>query len=375
MAAERRVVSRVVTDEAGWAGLRPAWEELHRSRAEASPFLQFAWLRTWWDEYGETYGAGGLRIVTMWHDSRLVGALPLYMSRPGRLQARCLRFISTGEAEIEETCPDYLDLLSRPGFEAECADLVWREIDRLEWDRLELLDLPVASALIGSARRPGRARLTARGACPVADLTGGFDAYLGRLSANSRQQARRLLREAQHAGARFELATADESRAAFDDLIRLHQERWAADGRPGAFAAGRFVEFHRRLIREWLPEGRAVLGRFVLDNAPVAVLYGFITGRVFAFYQSGVQHESARLRSPGNAAHLLLMRELAGRGIEAYDFLRGAASYKERLATRENRLTAISVRRATLRQAASWPIELAGRVARRHRFSTAGALP
>jgi CelD/BcsL family acetyltransferase involved in cellulose biosynthesis len=377
MATDGRFASRVIQDEDSWDAIRPDWDDLHRSIPDASVFLDFVWLRAWWRDYGAEYGSGGLRILTMWRDGILAGALPLYVNgRSSRLHARWLRFISTGEAEIEETCPDYLDLLCRPGAEAECAALAWRDIARLEWDRLDLLDVPATSALLRSASAPRRARRVARGACPIADLTGGFDAYLGRLSSNSRQQARRLLREADQAGARFELATEDDGSAAFDDLVRLHQDRWTAEQKPGAFASRRFTDFHRGLVREWMPGGHVVLARLFLQDAPVAVLYGFITGSSFAFYQSGVKlGADGPLRSPGNLAHLLLMKTLADRGVTAYDFLRGSASYKERLATSANELAAIQVRRPTLREAASWPVRLAGHVARRHFRLGTGARP
>src|SRR4051812_16870994 len=95
------LTSRVVQTEAEWDAMRPDWEALYAASPTASPPLDFAWLRNWWDVYGHVYGAGGLRIISVWRGSQLLGVLPLYMS--GRadnpLAVRCLRFISTGEAE------------------------------------------------------------------------------------------------------------------------------------------------------------------------------------------------------------------------------------------------------------------------------------
>jgi CelD/BcsL family acetyltransferase involved in cellulose biosynthesis len=100
-----------------------------------------------------------------------------------------------------------------------------------------------------------------------------------------------------------------------------------------------------------------------LAGNPVAVLYGFVTGQKFDFYQSGVRREiNGPLRSPGNLAHLLLMRALTERGVTAYDFLRGSSSYKLRLATRENQLVGIRIWRPTLRAASYRLIQLVGRV-------------
>jgi CelD/BcsL family acetyltransferase involved in cellulose biosynthesis len=149
--------------------------------------------------------------------------------------------------------------------------------------------------------------------------------------------------------------------------VRLHQERWTAEGSPGVFAADRFTVFHREIVAEWLPRGRAVLARLSVGDEPVAVLYGFVTGSRFDFYQSGVRRDGpGRLRSPGHLAHLLLMQLLAERGVTAYDFLRSSSSsYKRRLATRESRLIGLRLWRPTLRATTRRSVRFAARVARR----------
>jgi CelD/BcsL family acetyltransferase involved in cellulose biosynthesis len=343
----------VIQDERGWDAIDGDWDRLHAVSATASAPLDFAWLRRWWRVYRDAFREPSLRIVTVWRASTLVGALPLFVHREGDgpFGVRCLRLLSTGEAEAEETCADYLDLLSRPGDEALCARRMWQAIDAMAWDHLELLDIDERSALLTPNTLPLTARRSSRGCCPVADLSGGFEAYLQRLSPNGRAQSRRLLREGERAGVRFEIVGADAWRQAFDDLIRLHQDRWAGDGKAGVFAASRFVEFHRSLVAQWVPE-RAVLARLSHASGPLAVLYGFLSRSTFEFYQSGVRFDAAGLRSPGTLCHLLLMRALAERGVTAYDFLRGAAPCKKRLATRENQLSAVEIWRPTLRAVA-----------------------
>lgn len=367
--ASQCVTTRVIRREDEWDAIRPAWEALSASNSDAAAPLAFAWLRTWWRIYGSRYGTNGLKIVTAWRGGKLIGVLPLYEGRRGGspFGIRELQFLSTGEAESEETCPDYLDMLCAPGEEAVCADAIWECVERLNWDRLALLDLPEQSPLLRCRAVANRARTFSRGSCPVADLSGGFEAYLHRLSSNTRQQARRLLREGEKAGAIFESVSADQACGAFDDLVGLHQARWIAEGQPGVFAAPRFTAFHRELVQEWLPGGRAVLARLSVGGRPVVVLYGFISGARFEFYQSGVRRDGAeQLRSPGTLAHLLLMQTLANRGITAYDFLRAdPSSYKERLATRENRLVGLRVWRPSVRGATYRSARLAGRVARR----------
>lgn len=362
---DEQITTRVIEDEAAWDAIRRDWDDLFAASPTASAPLDFVWLRGWWQVYKSSLRAGGLRVVTVWREKQLIGALPLYIhaGMGGPLGIRRLGFVSTGEAEIEETCPDYLNMLYLPGEETVCVDALWQAVGRMDWDYLELLDLPEGTPLLQPRANLKNIRLFSRGQCPVADLTGGFDSYLARLSPNSRQQARRLIREGERAGVQFEIIGMDQVGGALDDLVRLHQERWAAEGKPGVFGSPRFVACNRNLIWQLLPVGRVVLARLSLASKPVAVLYGFVTGQTFAFYQSGVQLEdTGPLRSPGNLAHLLLMRALIDRGIVAYDFLRGSSSYKLRLATRENRLIGVRGWRPTPRATVCRSVLFAGRI-------------
>jgi Acetyltransferase (GNAT) domain len=288
----------------------------------------------------------------------LIGGLPLYQRCDGSriLGYRRIGFISTGEAENEETCPDYMDLLHAPGQAEVCLKMLADYLRQscASWDEVDLLDISAGSPLLGwltALPRHFHANVIPRGECPIADLTGGFEAYLQRLSKKMRQQARRLLRECQRAGAVLELATSQtETDLFFKQLIRLHQERWIAVGKPGCFASIRFTEFHRTLANLWVPAGKAVLARLIMEGKPLAVLYGFLVGSKFDFYQTGILIEDdCPLESPGTLAHLLLMNTLAGRGITQYDFLRGNSPYKERLTTTKTPLVRLRIVRPTIR--------------------------
>jgi CelD/BcsL family acetyltransferase involved in cellulose biosynthesis len=364
------LTTRVILDEHSWDAIRNDWDALYAASPSASTPLDFRWLRGWWRVYGPVYGSGGLRIVTVWKASELVGALPLYEERgPGGSRwTRTLRFISTGEEEKEETCPDYMNLLYLPAHERACVELAWREISRMAWDQLELLDLPEDSPLVFAGSLPFEARPFSRGSCCVADLGDGLEAYIARLSPKARRNARRLLREGEREGLQFQLTTAEQSDEAFGDLVTLHQQRWTAGGQAGVFAAASFVQFHRELLRDWLPDGRVVLARLSKAEAPVAVVYGFVTkGRFEAYLQGAQRGKIGSVESPGILIHLLLMRAFTEQGVASYDFLRGSSFYKERLATRENALVGIRAWRRTPRAAAGRVIGLAGRVVRKVR--------
>ena len=117
------VSTELISDVKRWEGIENEWRELVDSGNFVSPAMTWDWLREWWRVYGTAYSTpGGLRIFTFRRGRRLVGLIPLYLQPTGirGLGGRRLRFISTGEQVFEETCPDYMDLLSLPGEELHC---------------------------------------------------------------------------------------------------------------------------------------------------------------------------------------------------------------------------------------------------------------
>lgn len=333
--------TELIREPQRWDAIRAPWQALHQA-AQGRWATEFDWLRTWWEVYGGVCAQRhkSLMLLALWEGDQLVAAAPLYVRRPRLSDAgRVVMFIGTGEREREEVCPDYLDVLcrrDRPQATAVLLDWLLRERVN-EFDRLELNDVAQDSL----AAQWGRQRLSdaamevaPRGNCPIADLSGGMEAYLARLSANERSQARRRLKEAKALGATLEMAGPESVDQYFDELVELHQSRWRAAGRPGCFASRRFTDFHRRLARQWLGEGKALLSRLRLDGKTIAVKYGFLYYNKYDFYQSGVRLEGEqRLRSPGTVSFLMLFEELIRRGVTRFDFLRGDSNYKQRLAT------------------------------------------
>ena len=57
------------------------------------------------------------------------------------------------------------------------------------------------------------------------------------LSHDARADARRLLRQVERSGIKFEVASdAESAGACFDQMVLLHRQRWNAVGKAGCFA-------------------------------------------------------------------------------------------------------------------------------------------
>lgn len=343
----------IISDEAEWHGIQTDWNELFAVSATATPSLDHSFLRLWWEIFGPALLVAEPRIITVRRDGRLVGALPLYVQRAsgGVIDYHLLALIGTAEPDHEGISAENANALHVPGEGAACSRAIWQAIEKMKWDRLSFHDLPENTPLLKAENAPRRIRYLARTTAPVADLTGGFEEYLQRLSSNSRQNARRLMRQGEEAGVRLEIVNTAGIDAAFDELLTLHGARWSEEGEPGVFAASPlFTEFHRRLVRLWIPDGRAVLARLLLNTDSIAMVYGFVCRQKFDYYQAGMSMDSGdALRSPGILSHLLLMQALLERGVTAYDFLQGAYSFKQRLATRQHEQVTIQTTRPNFR--------------------------
>lgn len=337
----------VVTTASGLDALEGEWRHLFAASPAASPTLHFDWVREWWRAYGPVYGLSGrgLRVITVRRGDRLLGTLPLYRRDfwgDEAFEPRRMQFLSAGEAPGDRTEGEYQDLLYLPG-EGPCCLAAVEEalLDGRagSWDLLTLSYVAETSPLHTWAATLAKRRFEVVVSEPrhysIADLSDGYEAYVARLSPQSRRHARYQVRSAERDGMVLDVAaTADDADAFFDDLVRLHQEHWTARGKRGGFASERCTRFHRHICRTHVPTGFALVARLRSAGEVLAVLYGFVVGDKFSLYQSGrVNDRHGHVSSPGTAANLMFMRRLRERGVTRYDFLAGQAFYKDRLTT------------------------------------------
>jgi CelD/BcsL family acetyltransferase involved in cellulose biosynthesis len=353
----------IITTATALDALEPEWAQLFAASPAASPPLHWDWVREWWRIYGPIYGQGGrgLRLFTVRRDGRLIGILPLYRRNFWRdefLEPRRLLFLSAGEAPGDRTEGEYQDLLCLPDEGPACLAAIQEALldgQAGPWDLLSLSYVAETSSLhpwvAGMAKRGLEVVVGEQRQYPIANLTEGYEAYVARLSYQSRRQVRYQVRAAAKDGLVLEIATnPKETDQFFDDLSRLHQQHWTARGKPGSFASKRFTAFHRMLCRKHVPTGFAVLARLRAAEEVLAVLYGFVVRDKFNLYQSGrACDHGGHVASPGTAAHLLLMPQLLDRGVSKYDFLAGAAFYKDRLSTEHQSFRNIQVWNPTWR--------------------------
>jgi CelD/BcsL family acetyltransferase involved in cellulose biosynthesis len=192
-------------------------------------------------------------------------------------------------------------------------------------------------------------------ASPYLDLQPRSDRpadVLAALSAGTRRRIRRSLRAFGEVETEW-AETPDQGLAILDELVVLHQRRWQAAGKPGAFASERFRRFHSTLIARLLPKGAILAFRTRVGSGTLGCVYGFVErGRVL-FYQSGFAAFDDRKLKPGLVTHALCMQAAADGGYMEYDFLPGRSRYKSELTSGEHEVVWAIARRSDLKSASS----------------------
>lgn len=279
-------------------------------------------------------------------------------SRP--IRARVLKMNESGDPELDGVLLEHNRPLARSGDEGEALGAMaayllergpaWDElslgwVDEAVWRRLR----PALSGLPLTVVEDGRSPYYF---IDVGRLS-GLDDYLGLMSANTRYQIRRAVRQYGGADA-LTWSVAPTPAVAlewFSDLQRLHQASWNVRGQRGAFSSARIREFHARLIADPRSSGVVEIARIDAAHGPIGYLYNLRAGDTVFNYQSGFDYAGGRQCKPGLVSHALAAAEYGRRGMRRYDLLMGDSQYKRSLSTGSGSMVRIVLQRRRLRLA------------------------
>lgn len=326
------------------------------ARAPATQLASsWAWTSTWLRHYGD---AVDHRFALLRDEDGPVGAALLTrdVSRAGPLRIRRLHVGTAGEPPGSSVWVERNGLAALPGREGQVAAEVAAAAQRIDgWDALCL-----PGFVPGLAEHFWHAPLDwhiEREPCWVADLEHAEGGVVEQLGASTRANVRRGIRKLGRPQVHW-AADAGEAIAMLDELSALSISRHSAS----AFRAPRFARFHRELVGELLPTGRAWLARISTERHLLAIAYGFREGDRMIGYQTARGPAIDAPVSPGTLADVALMDAARVRGVRLYDPLAGdSGGHKQRLATHRHDLVWARGRRGRLR----WGMHDAGRTLRR----------
>lgn len=304
--------------------------------SHGNPFRRTAWLLNWWRHFGHDRV---LYVLQVTNDAgEIVGIAPWYLDTRASL-GRTLHPLGGGSV-----CSEYLGILATPEYEQPviAALSAWLtsagQGEQQPCDGWDLMDL-VAVDAADTCMTQFVSELAAAGCsihsrpgmdCWRLELPSSWDEYVQQLSKKHRQRARRDVTRWLDSG-RAQLrrvATRDELDRGMSILVDLHQRRRQSLGQPGCFADPAFSDFLYAAAEALLDDQILDLCWLEIDDHPVAVEFQLSSGDVTYAYQSGI-HPDYLDQRPGHVIQIAILRELADRGRQRIDFLRGGETYKQ----------------------------------------------
>jgi CelD/BcsL family acetyltransferase involved in cellulose biosynthesis len=323
---------RILRSTAELERFAPAWRALWEADPHATPFQHPSWLLPWWRQFGQaerhsTELHSSLRAAALSRGPEPIGLLPLYIYPEPRTGERKLLSLGVGTT-------DYLGGVFRPECTARdirgALDLLAEDTG---WDRLDVLQLRAGSRLAETFGAMPEAQQFAAAPCWRTSAV-----PISKLPAKLRRHVMYYRNRAARSGElSLEFSNAATLPAMFDDLVRLHTQRWQQSSEPGIFADPRMIAWHREALPELEAAGLLRLCALRRSGETLATAYALSdpvvradqgAGRAEYVYITAYSVDHANLR-PGTILLALAMEQAANEGVATIDMLRGDEGYKQ----------------------------------------------
>lgn len=333
-----------VTEDSGFIRLQDEWNALLQQSRNNEITLTWEWLYIWWKVF-KTSERRLMILAVRDSNGKLVGIAPLQVRevRHNLLLPKIKRieFLASGEDVVDEICSEYLNFIILHGLEHE---VILRLIDYLtndlafEWDEIIFDNILGSSENVQQFERalgenyPLRYEKERKGPCFYIPLPKTWNEFLNGLGNGLQRAYRYDLKRLSSKGKMTYVKVNDpnELEWGLKVLVDLHQQRWAAKGKNGAFSSERFLSFHRQIMPLALRNGWLQLRVLQINETPLAAIYNFkYNGKIY-FYQSGIDSNTYKTISIGMLVIGSSIEEGISEGMTEFDFLLGDSDYKRR---------------------------------------------
>jgi CelD/BcsL family acetyltransferase involved in cellulose biosynthesis len=310
--------------------LRDEWIDLHNRSAARGAALSWHWINIWWKHFNQT---GELWLMQA-HDSqqRLVGIAPLIKTQHQPKYGFAWRQIEFIGASTHH---EHLDFIVQSGSEEQVVPVFLDKLleQRKEWDVLHLSGLTETKTLdvLEASGQDWLANPKREMVAPFTTLPSDPEKWMSSLSRNRRWKLRRNVKQLnEEFPDNWSIQMVDEPQKideALDIMVRLHQAKWAALGKPGAFNNGERTPYYRDLLHCFHEQGWLRLYRMDLGGKPATVLFMYhYRGR--AYNQIAGLDESLTEVPIGHVLTQRSIEEAIKDGLDEYSFMWGEEPYK-----------------------------------------------
>jgi len=312
---------RIVFSEDGQDFHRRGWHELVQADPAGTFFHTPAFLKLYWEEFGETPDHLLLAFAEE-DDGAQVGAVAL--ERIGE----SLRFL--GGTEVT----DYMGPVGVPERQDAMAKELWTALlTREDWREADLRGLPDDQPWFGLLRDAASAQgldVTEDddGVSPFLPLPVSWDDYLAALSSKHRHEIKRKARKLVEEAGEFRIVTADDETLTplLDRFVELHR---MSEGPKGVFMVPGMEIFFRRLGEAFCAQGVFRLTFIEVGGQLAAGTIGFVWGGTSYLYNSAFDRSWGNL-APGMVLVGEDIRLAIDEGCGGFDLLKGDYEYKYR---------------------------------------------
>lgn len=284
-------------------------------------FQTYQWHRSWWQAYGDRYEPS---FVTVSHGDQTTGVAALYADHTAK-GTRLLRFVGDGRA-------DYCDLLAADDVNTVAA-MVRGLRDQVEWDVIELRNIPSLSPSVGMLQSQCRAAglhviIRDQFVCPTLCVRGHEPAVHRLIEKPSLRRRQNYFERAGRLTIR-DLTSASEIAPYLDAFFDQHTARWSRTSTPSLFQDAANRAFYRDLTvrldgTQWL-----LFSLIEFNGEPIAFHYGFDYNDVLLWYKPSFDPAFAG-RSPGLVLVRHLLRRVLHESRRELDFTIGDEPFKRR---------------------------------------------
>jgi len=207
-----------------------------------------------------------------------------------------------------------------PDADALVAELTGEVLPTIAHHALAVAGVPVKGALMDALVRQGPAGFTGTADRCVADLSGGFDAWLGRRSSRFRRSLRVAASSANAHGLTIELlrpSGAAQSDETFARILELERRSWKTSAGSGLVGTD-LGAFTRDMAQRFSIDDGLRVGFAHLDGADV----GYVIGGIVDTRYRGFQHSFDQRHSDKSIGKFLQWHNIAAlcdEGITSYD--------------------------------------------------------
>jgi CelD/BcsL family acetyltransferase involved in cellulose biosynthesis len=312
--------------------LEPAWNEAVRAARIDHPFLEHAWLRTWW----ECFGAGSALHIVVVRDfvvsesAEIIAIAPL-ISTSVRLFGVSLRRLGFF----------YNSHVPRTGFivvrrPSEAYPAIWEHLlsERESWDLLQLCQLPEGSPtleqmsrLVVEAGLPNGVWLS--GASPYISLDTCWSQYYGSLAAKHRANLRNRFKRLNQIGS-VEVETVASRNGLGEGLeagLQLEESAWKRDAGTAISCDPQVRRFYENLASRAAGKKWLRLNFLKAGGQRVAFDYSLAYSQQIFLLKLGYDPAFAAF-SPSNLLMSMSLAHAFENGVAKYDFLGESADWK-----------------------------------------------